>query len=146
MGMSVRNCLLVDRCAFGGQRSPLQELFLSFCHWLLELKLKSSGSIAGASPAKPPFCLPHFSFSGCSFKMDHYLFYVCRYLFCTDACGSHAGIYPQRQDEGPRYPGTDVTNSCKSLCGCGESNLAPLEEQQVLLSAEPSVQSPLGLF
>jgi hypothetical protein len=29
--------------------------------------------------------------------------------------------------------------SCEPLCGCGEVNLGPLQEQQVLLTVEPSL-------
>lgn len=39
-----------------------------------------------------------------------------------------------------RYPGTGVTDSSESRCGCQGSNLSPLEEQ-----AEPTLQSP-GTF
>ena len=36
-------------------------------------------------------------------------------------------------------PGNGVMNSCKSTCGCWESNLGPLEEQQVFLTTEWSL-------
>ena len=38
-----------------------------------------------------------------------------------------------------RFPGTRITDSCELLCGCWELNLGPLEEQPVLLTAEPSL-------
>jgi len=36
-----------------------------------------------------------------------------------------------------------ITDGCEPPCGCWELNLGPLEEQSVLLTAEPSLQ-PLG--
>ena len=35
-----------------------------------------------------------------------------------------------------------ITDACESLCGCWELNSGPLEEQAVLLTAEPSLQPP----
>jgi hypothetical protein len=35
-----------------------------------------------------------------------------------------------------------VIDSCELACGCWELNLGPLEEQRVLSTAEPSLQSP----
>jgi hypothetical protein len=39
-----------------------------------------------------------------------------------------------------------VTDSCEPPCGDWESNPHPLEEQSVLLTAEPSLKPPMGLF
>jgi hypothetical protein len=36
-----------------------------------------------------------------------------------------------------------ITLHCKPLCGCWELNSGPLEEQSVLLNAEPSLQPRL---
>jgi hypothetical protein len=47
---------------------------------------------------------------------------------------------------GVRVPGTGVTDSCEPPCGCLELNLGPLEEQSVLLTAEPSLQRCLSNF
>jgi hypothetical protein len=44
--------------------------------------------------------------------------------------------------EGIRLPETGVTDSCELPCGCWELYLGPLEEQPVLLTAEPSLQAP----
>lgn len=49
--------------------------------------------------------------------------------------GTHGG-QKRRSEEGPR-----ITNSCALPCGCREPNLGPLQEQQVPLTSEPSVQS-----
>lgn len=46
---------------------------------------------------------------------------------------------PQRLKEGIRSPA--VMNGCETPCGCCEPNLGPLQEPQVPLSVEPSLQS-----
>jgi hypothetical protein len=35
-----------------------------------------------------------------------------------------------------------ITHGCKPPCGCWDLNSEPLEEQSVLLTAEPSLQPP----
>ena len=35
-----------------------------------------------------------------------------------------------------------ITDGCEPLCGCWELNSGPLEEQSMLLTAEPSLQPP----
>ena len=44
--------------------------------------------------------------------------------------------------EGVRSPGTTVTDGCKIPDECWEPNLGPVQEQQALLSAEPSLHPP----
>ena len=44
----------------------------------------------------------------------------------------------QRAAEGVRSPETRVTESCAPPCRCWEPNLGPLQELQMLLTAEPS--------
>jgi hypothetical protein len=39
-----------------------------------------------------------------------------------------------------------ITDGCESPCGCWELNSGPLEEQSVLLIAEPSLQPPFQIF
>ena len=46
-------------------------------------------------------------------------------------------MYVQRPEDCIRYPGTGVTDDCELPCGCQELNSGPVEEQQVLLTAEP---------
>lgn len=48
----------------------------------------------------------------------------------------------QCTEEGVGSPETGVTDDCEPLCGCRELNLSPLEEQAVLLTAEPPLRSP----
>jgi hypothetical protein len=43
---------------------------------------------------------------------------------------------PSRPKENVGFPGFAVTEGCEPLCGWWESNLGPLEEQAVLLTAE----------
>jgi hypothetical protein len=43
-------------------------------------------------------------------------------------------------------PRAEVTDSYKPLCILWESNLGPLEEQHVLLTAEPSLQPSYFFF
>ena len=49
-------------------------------------------------------------------------------------------VLPAYQFEDARSSGTRVTDSCELSCGCWRLNLGPLEEQPVLLTAEPSFQ------
>ena len=44
--------------------------------------------------------------------------------------------------KGVQSPGTGATESYELPCGCWDLNLSPLEEQLVLLTAEPSLQPP----
>ena len=48
----------------------------------------------------------------------------------------------QESEEVIGSPGTGITDDCGPPCGCWESKLGPLQEQPVLLTAEPSLQSP----
>ena len=50
-------------------------------------------------------------------------------------------VCPQRPEEGIGSPGTEVTDNCKPPCGCWELNSGLLEDQPVLSTAEPSLQS-----
>jgi hypothetical protein len=45
-------------------------------------------------------------------------------------------------EEGIRFP----YSGCKPPCGCWELNSGPLEEQLVILTIEPSLQSCLDIF
>ena len=49
-------------------------------------------------------------------------------------------ILAWRPEVGIRSPGTEVIDGCKLQCG--ELNLGPLREQPLLLTTEPSLQSP----
>lgn len=44
-------------------------------------------------------------------------------------------------EEGIGSSGTGVGDNCDLPYGCWESKLGPVEEQQLLLTAEPSLQS-----
>ena len=47
---------------------------------------------------------------------------------------------PKEPAEGIEAPETTVTDDCEPPCGGWELNSGPLEEQSVLLTAEPSLQ------
>jgi hypothetical protein len=49
-----------------------------------------------------------------------------------------------KRPEDVRSPGT--RDSCEPLCGCWETNPGPLEEKQVFLITEPSLQIDLLCF
>ena len=53
-------------------------------------------------------------------------------------------MHPGRSKKGVRSPGAGVTGGCESPCECWELNLGSLQEQQVLLPAEPALK-PLSL-
>ena len=61
---------------------------------------------------------------------------------CMYMCHVHVVPMEARDGGSVRSPGTGVIDGCEPPCGCWESNLGPLEEQQMLLTAEPS--SPIG--
>lgn len=66
-------------------------------------------------------------------------------MFFFSACiGAHYvyAWYPWRSEEGTGYPGTGIMDSYESPCGCWESNSDPLQQQQVLLTTEPSLWLP----
>lgn len=48
--------------------------------------------------------------------------------------------WPKKSGEGVRFPGTGVTDDCEPLGGFWDLNLGPLQEQNVLLTNEPSLQ------
>ena len=60
--------------------------------------------------------------------------YACMCVTCV--CWCCAG------QKGVGSHGTGVTDSCELLCGCWSLNLGPLQEKQVLLTAEPSSLQP----
>lgn len=62
---------------------------------------------------------------------------------CILACISTTYMYfPGRPEEGARFPGTEI-KGCEPfhLCRCWELNPETLQEQPVLLTAEPSLSS-----
>ena len=60
-------------------------------------------------------------------------------------CTTHMPNSHRSQRKGSSL-GTEVTDDSKLLCGCWESNLGPPQEQQVLLSAEQSLQALCSHF
>ena len=46
----------------------------------------------------------------------------------------------------PKRASASITDGCEPPCGCWGLNLGPLEEQSVLLTAEPSSLQPVRGF
>ena len=89
-------------------------------------------------PSFPPWqtqtcCLyPPQSFYVSFFEKE--LFIVCTHVHCSCL---------QTHQERVSDP---ITDGCEPSCGCWELNSEPLEEQSVLLTAEPSFQPLMFLF
>lgn len=70
-----------------------------------------------------------------------WIYFMC--VFCLYVCMHVHHLCPwclQRSEEGGvRSPGTRRVNGSEPICGCWELKLDPLQEQQVLLIAEPSL-------
>ncbi|KAL6074356.1 hypothetical protein STEG23_012106, partial [Scotinomys teguina] len=62
------------------------------------------------------------------------------------ASRAHSVSYVMQLRSSKRSPGTGVTDSCELPCGFWDLNPGPLEEQPVLLTAEPSLQPPETCF
>lgn len=58
------------------------------------------------------------------------------YVYCVHA----------QSEKGFRVPGTGVTCGFESRCGCWEINQGPVQEQQELLTNEPSLQASTAYF
>ena len=62
------------------------------------------------------------------FLMFIYLFNICQYCSCLQTHQKRAS--------------DSITDGCEPPCGCWVLNSGPLEEQPVLITAEPSLQPP----
>jgi hypothetical protein len=82
------------------------------------------------TPNQPPqnLCF-HFFFFLFFFFLKIYLFYLYEYILAV--------FRHQRRASDP------ITDGCEPPCGCWDLNSGPLEEQLVLLTAEPSLQPRL---
>lgn len=56
---------------------------------------------------------------------------------------AHVWAPHARSEAGVRCPGNGVMDDCELPCGCWESNPGLLQEQQMFLTAEPLLQSPV---
>lgn len=61
------------------------------------------------------------------------LFYVCRCLVCLLSVHHFCVCFLESSGEGIKSPGAGILGGWKLPCGCQESNLALLQEQQVFL-------------
>jgi hypothetical protein len=66
---------------------------------------------------------------------------ACAYIHCVCVCP--VSVKARR---GCPFPETRVMDGCELPCGCRELNLSPLQDHQVLLTAEPSPALTLYLF
>ena len=64
---------------------------------------------------------------------------------CMYVCLMHAWCL-RKPEKGIGFPGTGVTDGREPPCGCWGLNLGPLEEQPVLLIAEPPLQSHAFIY
>lgn len=55
-------------------------------------------------------------------------------------------LYPQGPEEVVECPRAGVIDHCEIKCGCWASNLRPLEERPMFLTAEPSLWPPQEPF
>jgi hypothetical protein len=94
-------------------------VLLAFCLWILHTLLLS---IHWWQAGKD------FPFYSVIFKKKIYLFYLYIRVHCS-CFQTH-----QKRASDP------ITDACEPPCGCWDLNSGPLEEQSVLLTAEPSLQ------
>jgi hypothetical protein len=67
---------------------------------------------------------------------------MCECFACMYFCSPYACLVfmDSRRTGDRRFPETRVMDGCESVHGCWELNSGPLEEQQVLLTTEQTVQ------
>ena len=71
---------------------------------------------------------------------------ICTSVLSVCMCMQHTHVLCLlTSEEGVRSPGSRVTGGCESQHGCLEYNSGPLEEQRVLLTAQPFLQ-PLYIY
>ena len=73
-----------------------------------------------------------------------FIHFVCydHFAFATFLVGVVPGMYMVHLEEDIRALGTRLWDGCGLSCRCLETNLEPLQEQQVLLTAESTSYSP----
>lgn len=64
----------------------------------------------------------------------------------VSSCVSFVCLAPSEVKEGLRSPATGVPEGSQLPCGCWALNPCPLEEQPVLLTAEPSLHPNVFYF
>ena len=72
-------------------------------------------------------------------RIDLFLFHVHEYFVCMHVRAPYTCLMPMEARKGHKT-GTGVTNGYEPSSGCQKSNPGPLEEQPVLLTAEPSFE------
>lgn len=69
-----------------------------------------------------------------------FICFVCVRILPPWASVHMCAWYTHRSEEGSGYPSPGVTDGFESPRGCWKPNLDPLQQLQVLLASEPSVQ------
>jgi hypothetical protein len=75
------------------------------------------------------------------FNLFLFIFLFKKYLFI-----SCMWVYYRCLQTHQKRASDPITDGCEPPCGCWELNSGPLEEQSVLLTAEPSLQPHLFFF
>jgi hypothetical protein len=91
------------------------------------------------------FVIPYISFFKSLLFIRIFNFFVCRNVFdCMYLYISRAYMVPMKVGGGGQSPWNwSIDNcNCKPPHGYWELNLGPLQEQQVVFTAEPSLQPP----
>jgi hypothetical protein len=118
-------------------------------------------------PMPHPLLSPHFAWHSISilkyFNFSKYtpiqwffkdLIYVCVYTYiCICICiwicthtHTHTHTHCSHLQTHQKRASDPITDGCEPPCGCWDLNSEPLEEQSVLLTAEPSLQSQYNDF
>ena len=93
---------------------------------------------------------PHWAAGRLSQSLNSFYFIkIYLYAVCMSVLPAYTAVYciheyPGKLEEGVGFSGTGVTGSCELSCGCWKPNTGLLQEQQVLLTPEPSLQLPFA--
>jgi hypothetical protein len=78
-------------------------------------------------------------FGGVELRRFIYLF-VCLLIYLFNVCEGSVCVHAYRLEKGIGSHRATVIDSCELPCGCWGLNSGPLEEQPILLTAEPFLQ------
>lgn len=73
------------------------------------------------------------------YSFFHKIFFMCVGILSACMYVYHVHTVPLEARKSVRSHGTEVTYTCKPPCGYWDPNLNPRDEQQVLLTAKPSL-------
>lgn len=121
--------------------------FLSNCHDILKSwDCADNGVYDGVLGCyiKDTVCMLAFGF----YFLKNHIHLFCVYWVLPTHMNMHCmhSWCSWKPEEGVRFPGTEVTNSCEPQCGDWEFNTSPWEDQEALLTAKPFLQPLLSMF